>query len=85
MAHNWLAALPVYNEAKTVVDVLGQVFEYAENVLAVNDGSTDGTAEKLEQLPNLRVVHHAENQGYGAALVLKRNFKSTETKKNGGY
>ena len=69
MANNWLAALPVYNEAKTVVDVLGQVFEYADNVLAVNDGSTDGTAEQLETIPNLRVVHHEKNQGYGAALV----------------
>ncbi len=38
-------------------------------MLAVNDGSTDGTAEQLEQLPNLRVVHHEKNRGYGAALV----------------
>ena len=70
MASNWLAALPVYNEANTVVDVLKQVFEYADNVLAVNDGSTDGTAEKLKELPDLRVVQHEKNRvAMEAALV----------------
>lgn len=69
MAQNWLAALPVYNEANTVKGVLQQVFEYADNVLAVNDGSTDGTAEQLDGVPNLRVVSHPQNRGYGAALV----------------
>ncbi|MGN6543922.1 MAG: glycosyltransferase family 2 protein [Aureliella sp.] len=69
MANNWLAALPVYNEASTVAGVLKEVFEYADNVLAVNDGSTDGTAEELKKLPELRVVTHEQNRGYGAALV----------------
>jgi dolichol-phosphate mannosyltransferase len=74
MAHNWLAALPVYNEANTVGNVLTQVFEYADNVLAVNDGSTDGTAERLKEWPQLRVVEHAQNRGYGAALVSAFNY-----------
>jgi glycosyltransferase involved in cell wall biosynthesis len=69
MTSNWLAALPVYNEANTVDSVLAQVFEYADNVLAVNDGSTDGTRERLNQWPQLRVVHHELNRGYGAALI----------------
>ncbi len=69
MGSNWLAALPVYNEAGTVDEVLKQVFEYADNVLAVNDGSSDGTRERLEKWPQLRVVHHETNRGYGAALV----------------
>jgi dolichol-phosphate mannosyltransferase len=69
MANNWLAALPVYNEANTVTQVLEQVFQYADNVLAVNDGSTDGTAERLHEMPGLRVVSHPQNRGYGAALV----------------
>lgn len=69
MSNNWLAALPVYNEANSVDGVLGQVFQYAENVLAVNDGSSDGTRERLEAWSQLRVVHHEKNRGYGAALV----------------
>jgi dolichol-phosphate mannosyltransferase len=74
MANNWLAALPVYNEANTVAAVLKEVFEYADNVLAVNDGSTDGTAEELQKLPELRVVTHEQNRGYGAALVSAFNY-----------
>lgn len=41
-------------------------------ILAVNDGSTDGTGAILEKCaenhPHLRIVHHDRNQGYGAAL-----------------
>jgi glycosyltransferase involved in cell wall biosynthesis len=41
-------------------------------VIVVNDGSSDRTAEVLDELartePRLRVVHHESNRGYGAAL-----------------
>ncbi len=63
-----LAALPVFNEANSVDSVLDEVSKYAENVLVVNVGSTDGTAEKLGQRSDIDVVHHQENRGYGAAL-----------------
>ena len=65
---NWLAALPVYNEAGYVDNVLNQVTKYADNVLVVNDGSTDGTAERLADWPSVNVVNHDVNRGYGAAL-----------------
>ena len=43
----WLAALPVYNEVEYVDDILDQVVQFADAVLVVDDGSTDGTAERL--------------------------------------
>lgn len=64
----WLAALPVYNEEQYLDSVLSQVTKYAEHVLVVNDGSTDGTAERLARWPSVRVIQHAQNRGYGAAL-----------------
>jgi glycosyltransferase involved in cell wall biosynthesis len=64
----WLAALPVYNEEGYVDNVLKEVSKYAENILVVNDGSTDNTLERLEHWPNIRVVNHDVNRGYGAAL-----------------
>jgi dolichol-phosphate mannosyltransferase len=64
----WLAAIPVYNEVASVQNVLDEVTKYAPNVLAVNDGSSDGTTELLDQRDDISVLHHTKNQGYGAAL-----------------
>ncbi len=68
MNHNWIAALPVYNEANYVDQILTEVFQYADHVLVVNDGSTDETVERLKAWPDAQVIHHSRNQGYGAAL-----------------
>jgi glycosyltransferase involved in cell wall biosynthesis len=68
MTQNWLAALPVYNEANYVDGVLDEVVKYAPHVLAVNDGSSDGTRDILNRRKDIQVVHHEVNQGYGAAL-----------------
>lgn len=63
-----LTALPVYNEAAHVAEVLGQVRKYADDILVVNDGSQDGTADVLARIPGIQVVTHAVNSGYGAAI-----------------
>ena len=65
----FLTALPVYNEVAHVADVLDEVLRHTPDVLVVDDGSTDGTAELLAARRDVRVVRHAENAGYGAALA----------------
>ena len=65
----FLTALPVYNEAAHVVDVLDEVLRHTPDVLVVDDGSTDGTADLLAARRDVRVVRHARNAGYGAALA----------------
>ncbi|TWU30556.1 glycosyltransferase family 2 protein [Novipirellula artificiosorum] len=64
----WVAAIPVYNEVNTVSEILDQVTKYADEVLVIDDGSTDGTTDVLRARSDVRVIHHGENQGYGAAL-----------------
>ncbi len=64
----WLAALPVYNEEQYVDGVLSEVSKYAENILVVNDGSSDQTLERLTAWRDVHVVNHEVNRGYGAAL-----------------
>jgi len=69
----WLTALPVYNEVDYVDAVLDKVLQYSDRVLVVNDGSTDGTAARLQECraerpDRVAVVNHPSNRGYGAAL-----------------
>ena len=69
MPNRWLTAVPVYNEAKHVRDVLTQIRRYSPEILVVNDGSTDGTAALLDAEPGLLRIDHPTNRGYGAALI----------------
>jgi biofilm PGA synthesis N-glycosyltransferase PgaC len=67
--------VPCYNEADNAEETLeaAAAVDYPEfEVVAINDGSRDNTAEVLNQLaariPKLRVVHLAKNQGKATAL-----------------
>ena len=66
--------MPVFNEGATVGRVLQRVLERPEvlEVIVVDDGSSDGTAEAVRTVvaadPRVRFVQHATNQGKGAAL-----------------
>lgn len=60
-----LTAIPVYNEQQSIVSVLEEVHKYAEDVLVVDDGSTDDTASLISKE---KVVTHDFNIGYGAAI-----------------
>jgi glycosyltransferase involved in cell wall biosynthesis len=68
MPTRFLTALPVYNEVNHVDQVLDEVRRYSDDVLVVNDGSSDGTAEKLARRRDVFVETHNPNLGYGAAL-----------------
>jgi glycosyltransferase involved in cell wall biosynthesis len=63
-----LTALPVYNEARHIPEVLAEVRRYSQDVLVVNDGSSDDTPNVLAREPGVIVVTHPTNLGYGAAL-----------------
>ena len=72
------AFFPAYNDGGTIPSMvltalmaLRQVTDDFE-IIVVNDGSADYTAEVLDELaqrvPELRVIHHPQNRGYGGAL-----------------
>lgn len=68
MSHRFLTALPVYNEQSHIAEVLERVRQYSPEILVINDGSRDGTAAELAKFPDVHVVTHPQNLGYGAAL-----------------
>jgi dolichol-phosphate mannosyltransferase len=63
-----LTAIPVFNEDKHIEPVLRKVLDVTDDVLVVDDGSTDGTAARLRAFPRIQVIRHARNEGYGAGL-----------------
>jgi glycosyltransferase involved in cell wall biosynthesis len=73
------AFFPAYNDAASLPALIAKTFDVLNReaadfeVIVVNDGSSDETGDVLDKLskqyaPNLRIITHARNMGYGAAL-----------------
>ncbi|MFC6993632.1 glycosyltransferase family 2 protein [Haladaptatus sp. GCM10025707] len=62
-----LAAIPAYNEEQSIYHVVSTAREHADEVLVVDDGSTDETVERAREA-GATVVVHEDNRGYGGAL-----------------
>ena len=65
--------IPAYNEEQTIGEVVEAVHSLSieKQIIVVNDGSTDGTYDALEQLREVRqltIVHCEENGGKGCAI-----------------
>ncbi|MBI2945823.1 MAG: glycosyltransferase family 2 protein [Candidatus Wallbacteria bacterium] len=64
--------MPVFNEAATIAEIVGRVMRLPidKELIAVDDGSSDGTRQILESLaqPGLKVVCLETNQGKGSAI-----------------
>ncbi|MEZ6243996.1 MAG: glycosyltransferase family 2 protein [Phycisphaerales bacterium] len=66
-----LVAVPVYNEQAYVEGVLRRLRDYAENVLVIDDASTDQTPQLLTDLQpalGFELIRHPVNHGYGRSL-----------------
>ncbi len=63
-----LVAIPVFNEEKYAAGVLARVLTYSKDVLVVDDGSSDGTAEIVRRFP-VAMIRHERNRGYGRSLI----------------
>jgi len=68
-----LVAIPCFNEGSTIGSIVLKAREHSEEVVVVDDGSTDDTA-KVAELAGAIVVRHQTNRGYGAALRSCLNY-----------
>lgn len=69
-ALNCVVIIPTYNNQATIAKVIADVKEYAEDIIVVNDGSTDSTSEILSKIDGIRLIEYPENKGKGYALKL---------------
>ena len=63
-----MVVIPTYNNAGTIASVIADVQQYADDILVVNDGSTDDTHAILERVEGIRIHSYDENRGKGHAL-----------------
>ena len=66
--------IPAYNEVAAIGLTLEQVQAAMDadgllgEIIVVDDGSADGTADEVARYPSVRLIKHPQNRGYGAAL-----------------
>ncbi len=72
---NVVAIIPAYNEEKALADVIGKTLEHVDEVIVVDDGSSDKTSEVAIEA-GARVIKHSVNLGKGEAL--KSGFKAID-------
>lgn len=62
-----IAAIPAYNEEKYIGTIVLKARQYVDEVIVVDDGSTDQTAD-VARLAGASVIRHQQNRGYGASV-----------------
>jgi len=62
-----IAAIPCFNTERSIAEVIKKTREYVDEVIVINDGSWDKTAE-IASAAGAKVINHNNNLGYGAAI-----------------
>lgn len=62
--------IPTYNNEKTLKRVIDGVLDYTQNIIVVNDGSTDSTSSILRDYRQISIINLPENKGKGNALKI---------------
>lgn len=65
---HWTVIIPAHNEEKTIRAIAEGALRHASDVIVIDDGSTDSTAEALEGLP-VEIIRHKLNRGKGWRLA----------------
>ena len=64
-----LLAIPAYNEEKHIEQIISESQKYMSNILVINDGSSDGTADIVKSFKSVELIHREHNIGYGQAMM----------------
>ncbi len=70
--------IPTYNNERTVKKVIEEVSAYTDDLIVVNDGSTDSTPVLLSSITGIQLISFDKNKGKGIAL--REGFKYAASK-----
>jgi glycosyltransferase involved in cell wall biosynthesis len=77
MKNNIYFLIPAYNEASIIGEVLQNLIHNEQyNIVVVNDGSKDNTAEIVKSFKNVTLINHVINRGQGAGLATGLDYLS---------
>jgi len=65
-----IVLIPTYNNAPKLKAVIDDILLFTNNILIINDGSTDETASILQAYSFLNILHFEKNSGKGKAMQL---------------
>ena len=74
--YSYAVIIPTYNNDKTLKSVIDEVIKYIKNknqIIIINDGSTDNTSKILKEFPEIHQIHFPKNRGKG--LALRKGFQ----------
>ena len=73
--------IPCYNEEKTILEVISRINKVnikniTKEIIIINDGSTDGTIDKIKNINDILIVNHIVNKGKGKAIKTALDYAS---------
>ena len=79
------AVIPFYNEKDFLFDVVSETLNFVDKIIAVNDGSSDGSENQINNFESVQVISLDRNYGKGYALqigfneIIKQDFSAVVT------
>jgi glycosyltransferase involved in cell wall biosynthesis len=67
--------IPTYNNQSTIFGIIEDVMKYTDQIMVVNDGSTDNTSQMLSNYSNIDIIQYSKNKGKGFAI--REGFKKS--------
>lgn len=71
---NYFVIVPIYNEQRHIKIFLKKLKKHTQNIIIVNDGSTDKTLEIIKTFKNIHLINLPRNKGKGTAMRVGAKF-----------
>jgi glycosyltransferase involved in cell wall biosynthesis len=70
----YYVVVPAYNEEKNIPSFLNRLKKFSKNIIVVNDGSTDNTAQVVKNITGVNLINLKKNRGKGNAMKVGAKY-----------